>query len=100
MLYDIKLKLTYEYDAPVSGGRHLVRVYPLTLPGIQRVIASGMHLDPLPSEHNEFTDFFGSRVATLAYRHAHEDLEIAMSARVEVTRTDQDMDFSPPTRCA
>lgn len=95
MLYDIRLKLLYQYDAPVSGGRHLVRVFPLSLPGIQRIIASSLHLDPIPAERSEFVDFFGNRVAALAYRESHEALEITMSARVEVTRGEPDIDFSP-----
>ena len=37
MLYDISLKITYDYEVPVSGGRHLVRVMPATLPGRQRL---------------------------------------------------------------
>ncbi|WP_196258018.1 transglutaminase family protein [Pelagibacterium limicola] len=95
MRYDIRLKLEYAYDAPVSGGRHLVRVFPITLPGIQRVIASSLDLAPQPTEHSEFADFFGSRVVSLTYRQPHDKLEIAMAARVEVTRRDATIDFSP-----
>jgi transglutaminase-like putative cysteine protease len=95
MWYDIRLKLEYKYDAPVSGGRHLVRVFPITLAGIQRVVASSLDLHPQPSEHSEFTDFFGSRVAALTYRNAHDELEISMAARVEVIRQDPSIDFSP-----
>ena len=95
MLYDIRLKLEYAYDAPVSGGRHLVRVFPATLEGMQRVVAASMTVDPQPTEHTEFFDFFGTRVAALAYRSAHEALEIAINARVEVTRSEPGIDFSP-----
>ncbi|WP_404402539.1 transglutaminase N-terminal domain-containing protein [Pelagibacterium halotolerans] len=95
MLYDVKLTLDYQYDAPVSGGRHHVRVFPRTLPGIQRVIASSLKVTPSPSEHTEFTDFFGTRVTALAYRAAHDDLEITMTARVDVERTDDDIDLTP-----
>lgn len=96
MRYDIRLRLAYRYDAPVSDGRHLVRVFPATLPGVQRVIAAGLDLDPAPSEHSEFIDFFGARVSALAYRSAHQDLDIAMTARVEVTRENApSVDLSP-----
>lgn len=95
MLYDIRLKLDYAYDAPVSGGRHLVRVFPATLPGIQRVIAASLTVDPEPTEYSEFTDFFGTRVTALAYRSPHEALEIAVSARVEVLRGEPGIDFTP-----
>ncbi|MEQ8445908.1 MAG: transglutaminase family protein [Pelagibacterium sp.] len=95
MLYDIRLKLEYAYDAPVSGGRHLVRVFPANLPGIQRVVAASLTVDPQPAELTEFTDFFGTRVATLAYRSAHEALDIAIAARVEVLRGNPGIDFTP-----
>lgn len=90
MRYDIRLRLEYRYDAPVSGGRHLVRVVPVTLPGIQRVVAANLTPDPLPSERSEFTDFFGARVTALTYRSPHDQLEIAMAARVEVLRNAND----------
>ncbi|SDG52466.1 transglutaminase family protein [Pelagibacterium luteolum] len=95
MLYDIRLKLEYAYDAPVSGGRHLARVFPANLPGIQRVVAAGLTLLPQPSEQTEFTDFFGTRVASLTYRSQHDALEIAVAARVEVLRKSPGIDFSP-----
>jgi transglutaminase-like putative cysteine protease len=95
MLYDVRLKLDYTYDVPVSGGRHMVRVQPATLPGIQRVIAAALTISPGPAEQTEFIDFFSNRVTTLAYRAPHEELEIAMVARVEVERNEPDIDFSP-----
>lgn len=95
MRYDIRLRLDYRYHSPVSGGRHLVRVLPQTLPGIQRVIASSLDIRPQPAEHSSFTDFFGSPVSALAYRTPHDRLEIAMTARVEVTRQAPSIDFSP-----
>ena len=95
MLYDIRLKLDYAYDAPVSGGRHLVRVFPANLTGIQRVVAASLTVDPQPAERSEFVDVFGTRVAALAYRSAHEALDIAIAARVEVLRGDPGIDFTP-----
>lgn len=95
MLYDIRLKLAYAYDAPVSGGRHQVRVFPANLSGIQRVIATSLTVDPRPAELSEFTDFFGSRVTTIAFRSAHDFLDIGLSARVEVLRGTPGIDLSP-----
>ena len=42
MLYDVRLELHYDYDASVHGDRHLVRVSPISIPGVQRVIASSL----------------------------------------------------------
>ena len=38
MLYDIRLELHYDYDGLVHGDRHLIRVAPQSIPGVQRVI--------------------------------------------------------------
>ena len=48
MLYDVRLELHYDYDASVHGDRHLVRVTPISIPGVQRVIASSLSFDPKP----------------------------------------------------
>lgn len=44
------------------------------------------------AERSEFTDFFGWRVTALTYRSAHEMLDIAMTARVEVVRQTSEPD--------
>lgn len=87
MLYDVRLKLDYDYDSPVAGGRHLLRVMPRTLSGVQRVVAASLSVEPAPVERGDRRDFFGNAVSTIAYRAPHEALEIAMTARVEVSRT-------------
>lgn len=95
MLYDIRLRLKYDYPAIVEGGRHHLRTVPLTLPGAQRVIASSLTVDPGPSEQSVFQDFFGNAVTSIAYRAPHDSLDVLMKARVKVSRETQD-DFSPP----
>jgi transglutaminase-like putative cysteine protease len=95
MLYDIRLSLHYDYPATVEGGRHHLRTMPLTLPGIQRVIAATIALDPKPSEQTAFTDFFGNAVASIAYRKPHESLDLTMKARVSVKRPAPSPDATP-----
>ncbi len=95
MLYDLRLKLDYDYDAPVSGGRHLVRVFPASIPGVQRVIAASLTISPRPAEQGGFIDFFGTQVTTLAFRTPHEKLAINLTARVDVLRADTGIDLSP-----
>ena len=95
MQYDVKLRLHYDYDAPVAGGRHLVRVMPQTRGGQQRVIAAALSFSPEPSERSEFTDFFGNQVTAIAYRAPHETLDVRMTARVDVAREDDELDVSP-----
>jgi len=96
MLYDLRLDLNYAYDATVHGGRHLIRVAPTTIPGVQRVVASRLSFDPKPQRESTFTDFFGNSVTTLTYARPHEHLAIRLSARVQVEDLDPPVDLSPP----
>jgi transglutaminase-like putative cysteine protease len=95
MLYDIRLALHYEYEAPVQGGRHLVRIVPVSIPGMQRVIAASLRFEPRPERETSFTDFFGNAVNTIVYRDAHETLDIRLSARVLVEDIQAPADLSP-----
>lgn len=96
MLYDIRLDLHYDYDAPVHADRHLVRVTPITIPRVQRVIASSLSIDPRPDLETVHTDFFGNHVTTIAYRGYHEELHVRLQARVSVEDIDTPADLSPP----
>jgi transglutaminase-like putative cysteine protease len=95
MLYDVRLNLHYDYPSVVEGGRHHLRAMPLTLPGVQRVIAANIALEPRPSESRSFSDFFGNIVTSIALREPHEDLDVTMKARVSVTRPEPKLDVSP-----
>ena len=68
MLYDVRLDLHYDYDAPVGGGRHLIRVLPLQPrrhPARRR--RRRCPFTPAPAERSDFTDFFGNHVTSIAY---------------------------------
>jgi transglutaminase-like putative cysteine protease len=96
VLYDVRLDLHYDYEAPVHADRHLVRVTPVTIPRVQRVIASSLTIEPRPDRETVHTDFFGNLVTTAAYRGYHEDLHIRLQARVSVEDIDPPADLSPP----
>ena len=95
MQYDIRLTMHYDYDYPVGGGRHQIRMLPLNLTGIQRVIAASLAVTPAPAERSDFTDFFGNHVTSLAVRKPHDELDVRMSARVSVMRPQPGLDVSP-----
>ncbi|KRD51289.1 transglutaminase family protein [Ensifer sp. ENS10] len=95
MLYDISLKITYDYEVPVSGGRHLVRVMPATLPGRQRLIVGSLSCQPMPAERAESIDFFANPFTSILFRSSHDDLTIRMQARVQVESQLLTADFSP-----
>lgn len=96
MLYDIRLTLRYDYDAPVHGGRHHIRVSPGTIAGVQRVIASSLSVDPKPHRQSSFVDFFGNAVTSIAMVTPHDALEVRLSARIQVDDPTPPADLSPP----
>ena len=65
MLYDISMKITYEYEVGPSGARHVLRVLPLTIPKIQRLIVGTVAVDPAPAERTDFIDFFGNPASSI-----------------------------------
>jgi transglutaminase-like putative cysteine protease len=95
MLYDVHLELHYDYDAPVHGDRHLIRVTPMSMSGQQRVIASALTFDPRPDLETGYSDFFGNAVKTIAYRDYHKKLDVRLSARVSVEDVERPADLSP-----
>ncbi|MCO6184972.1 transglutaminase family protein [Rhizobium sp. L1K21] len=84
MIYDIKLKITYEYDVPATGARHAVRILPVTIDGRQRLIAGALSFDPVPEERVDIVDFFGNHVSLVQMRAAHDKSLIQMQTRVQV----------------
>jgi transglutaminase-like putative cysteine protease len=95
VLYDVRLELHYDYVASVHGDRHLVRVTPLSIPKVQRVIASSLSFSPRPEQETTFTDFFGNTVTTIAYSGYHNHLDVKLSARVQVEDLQAPADLSP-----
>jgi transglutaminase-like putative cysteine protease len=95
MLYDVRLELHYDYEGFVHGDRHLVRVAPASIPGVQRVIASAISFDPPPKSETNFVDFFGNLVTTIAYESYHEQLDVRLTARVGVEEVAAPADLSP-----
>lgn len=95
MLYDIRLELHYDYEGFVHGDRHLVRVAPISIPGVQRVIASSITFDPAPDTKSTFVDFFGNHVTTISYAGYHDRLDVRLTARVAVDDEHAPADLSP-----
>jgi transglutaminase-like putative cysteine protease len=95
MLYDIRMELHYDYDGWVHGDRHHVRVTPISIPRIQRVVATSLSFDPKPDRESAFTDFFGNLISSIAYHDYHDHLNVKLSARVSVEDVEKPADLSP-----
>lgn len=83
MLYDVRLRIAYQYAAPAASSRHLVRLFPRTLPDLQRPIAAELSVNPAPNERGVFTDFFGNQVQEIFIRPQHSSVEFRVQGRIE-----------------
>lgn len=98
MIYDIRLKISYEYQYPVSGGRHILRLMPADLPGVQRRLSGTLTIDPEPSERREMQDFFRNSCVEVGFRRPHADIAFQIQARVECLAESPSLDMSPDLR--
>jgi transglutaminase-like putative cysteine protease len=83
MLYDITASIDYAYNQPSVLGRTLLRLMPVSLPGVQRLIAGTLTTQPAAAERIDRVDFFGNPVTELAFRDATRSASFRIQARVE-----------------
>ncbi len=83
MLYDLRLRIATRYGAPAGQGRHIARLSPRDLPGVQRVLRASLSVSPAPDERWERTDFFGNPEVDFAFHHPHRGVAVTVRARVE-----------------
>lgn len=96
MQYQVRLSVTYHYARPASGGRHLLRLLPRHLPGVQEVAEGRIAISPRPAERTEFTDFFGNPTVDVALTSDHSEIVFTATARVERLFEGPGEDRSPP----
>ncbi|TPE53172.1 transglutaminase family protein [Amaricoccus solimangrovi] len=96
MLYDVGMRITYSYDRPAAGGRHLLRLLPADLPGQQRLVSGLLSVSPAPAERSEMVDFFGNYGTEIIFRDLHDEIEFRVDARVERFAEPSGLDISPP----
>jgi transglutaminase-like putative cysteine protease len=83
VIYDITLNIHYAYSGAAAGGRQLLRITPLDVPGRQRVIAALVDIAPRPAERRTWSDFFGNPTVEFALRGAHDHVDLTLKARIE-----------------
>jgi transglutaminase-like putative cysteine protease len=84
MIYAVHHRTKYTYGTPVDLGAHLLHLHPRSLPW-QRVIASRLTADPVPSKTVGGTDCFGNDVCWMFVDVPHPTFEVSLEAKVEVT---------------
>lgn len=82
MIYQIKLRIGYDYDSPAARARHLVCVRPLAITGYQEVLSSTLTLVPEPIERWDRGDFFGNAVTDFRLDGPHSGLVLDLKATV------------------
>ncbi|MCY0093981.1 transglutaminase family protein [Hoeflea ulvae] len=95
MLYDIKLIMDYDFEAPAAGARQILRAMPMAIPGRQRLIVGSIDVDPEPAMLAERDDFFGNRLTEMAFNEPHSNIVMTLRARVEVTSGAEPRGASP-----
>lgn len=96
MRYEITVKLEYDYARTATNARHVLHLMPRTVEGMQRVIAASLDISPRAQSEERRQDFFGNTVHALHYRAEHNEIEIALRARVERHFLPPSLDFAPP----
>lgn len=96
MIYDIRLAIGYAFGQASGGGRHLLRLLPHDVPGVQSVAAARLAIWPEPAERRDFTDFFGNLVTEVVLPPGHDRIRIEARARVERQTDELRPDLSVP----
>lgn len=85
MLYDLRLRIAYEYERVAGSSRHILRVTPRDIPGRQRSVVSDVRISPEPAERSVFVDSFGNQTHDLFLRGDHDVFEISVRSRIDVS---------------
>lgn len=96
MIYDIRLRIEYDYEAPSDHTRNLLHLLPNDIPGKQRVRARLLDVRPAPSERHESRDFFGNTASSVAWHCPIDSATFELAARVERLSEPAFLDISPP----
>ncbi|MFD1332193.1 transglutaminase N-terminal domain-containing protein [Methylopila musalis] len=94
MIYDITLKIAYDYPDQVKDARHILRVRPSQEPS-QTVWGAEIDISPRPGERVLDQDFFGNTLDHVLLFQPHQALKITMRSRVEIHRAAPDLEATP-----
>lgn len=83
MRYSVRQRTTYDYDYTVAASEHVVRLIPMSRPGIE-VVRARLEVEPEPAERHSGVDFFGNRIVGITFDVPHERLDVVMTAEVAV----------------
>jgi len=71
MIYDIRQTTEYAYVRRVPTARHMLRMLPVSRPGLE-IIHAELKISPAPSSRREETDFFGNALTSVQIDQLHD----------------------------
>jgi len=83
--YQVTHHTVYDYDHPVAGSHHLLRLTPRARSG-QQTAAHRFQIDPAPAIVESRADYFGNTTTFVTLEVAHERLKVTAIALIDVTR--------------
>lgn len=95
MRYDVRLRITYAYDHAASASRHLARLLPAEIAGVQQPVASTLTVTPRPAEWTSRTDFFANTVNEVALAEPHDEITFEVRSMLDVFERGRNLDVSP-----
>ena len=95
MLYDVALRITQQYDQPITSSRQILRLMPLPLAGEQQVIAASLTIEPQTTDRSDSVDFFGNTVVDVGFAQTLEQIVYRLSARVRRETPAHSLPLSP-----
>ncbi|ARO13699.1 transglutaminase [Ketogulonicigenium robustum] len=95
MIYDVRLRMRYDYGSPVFGGRQLLRLTPMHVPGVQHVHEARLDSAPPAQERADRRDFFHNTTTGLVLAQQHTAVTFTMTARVERMEQEARLDTAP-----
>jgi transglutaminase-like putative cysteine protease len=95
MLYDVVLKITYEYENTASGGRQVLRLMPAHIEGRQNFISGSLDISPKLDERNDRLDFFNNALTEVAFQGSYDEIIFHVKARIECLEQVQSLNIAP-----
>ncbi|MFC7290628.1 transglutaminase family protein [Hirschia litorea] len=96
MQYEIAMTITYNYDHPAVGGRHVLHLTPRQIDQIQEVEQSIVKVSPQPDEWEKHSDFFENTQIDIAFNQPHKTISFNVVSKITRFPIEPPTDTSPP----
>ncbi len=95
MLYEIGMTISYTYDHPAVGSRHVLHLNPKQISGVQDIEQSTVKVVPEPSEWVQGKDFFDNTQIDIAFSQPHKSITFNVKSKIKRYPISIPIDTSP-----